>query len=264
MKIIDGSQNISPDEIIKAGKSEAAHKNTGILVDKNSMPSRGIFYPDDIYVTPFTGMDLKDITSFEENTVNQILFKILSRRVTGIAINDILVGDKLWFIYLIRNITYPDHQIPIKCTCEHCGTQSIQYYTFDKLKVDHYDNRFPDSQIKLPNSDLIEFAFPTIGTESQILRLKNDPNLMEPIDDQFMLLASYIKTINGKKLSIWDAYNYAKNADAATFCKIVRLLDKHSFSFLRTARFECVCGETIETPIQLTQEFFIPDLGDDD
>jgi len=263
MKIIEDTQNVSPAEIIKKGLTNPP-KKSGVLVDKNQIPSRGIFYPDDIYITPFTGMDLKDITSFEESTINQTLFKILARRVTGISTNDILIGDKLWFIYKIRDITYPNNKIPIKCTCEHCGTQSIQYYTFDTLKIDYYDNRLPDGQIKLPNTDMIEFAFPTIGTESQVTRLKNDPNLLEPVDDQFMLLASYIKTVNGKKQTIWDAYNYAKNADATTFCKIVRILDKYAFAFPRVAEFNCCCGEKIQAPVQLTQDFFIPDLGDED
>lgn len=263
MKILDETQQaMTPNEVINNIKTLS--KNNGILIKKEQFPSRGIFYNQDIYVTPFTGMDLKDISNIEEANTNQVLYKILSRRVSGISINDILVGDKLWLIYFIRDITYKQMPLKIKDTCPACGKQSVFNYTFDKLVINYYDKHLPNKQIKLPNEDLAEFTFPTIAVESQINRLKNDPNMLESIDDQFMLLASYIKTVNGKKLSLWDAYNYAKGVDAPTFCKIIHMLDKYTFNFPRTAKFTCECGEEVEIPIQLTQNFLIPDFDEFD
>ena len=259
MRVIDEDQNITPDEAIQQVVAQK-QKPTGKLLDKSLLPSRGAFYPDDIYVTPFTGIDLKDITNIADGNVNAVIYKILSRRLTGIDIAKILANDKLWFLYYIRDITYSGKPIKIKCTCPVCGAQSIQEYTFDKLNVHHYDNKLPEKQIELPNGDMIEITFPTIGTENQIARLKNNPALIEPIDDQFMLLASYVKSVNGKMMDLWSVYNYVRSTDAPTFCFIIHKLDEFSFICDRTATFACPCGEEIKPIIELDQNFFIPKL----
>ncbi len=257
MKVID-TPELTPDQVI-AQAMQAKQKPTGKLLDKKLLPSRGVFYPNDIYVTPFTGMDLKDLTNITTN-VNQVIYKILGKRIQGVAVNDILINDKLWFLYYIRDLTYKGKEIAVKCTCPNCGAQTVKQYTFDKLHVVHYDKHLPDKQLKMPNDDLVEFAFPTIGTEIQINRLKNDPNVIEAIDDQFMLLASYIKSINGKKQSIMDTYFYVQNVDAMTFCFIVNTLDKYSFVCDRTASFTCDCGAELNPIIEMDQDFFIPKL----
>lgn len=259
MRIIEEDQALTPEELI-AQQTQAKPQHVGKLLDKSLLPSRGTFYTDDIYVTPFTGMDLKDITNIIDNNANGVIFKILSRRITGIDVTKILANDKLWFLYYIRDITYNGKPIQVKCTCPVCGAQTVQEYTFDKLNIVHYDKKLPSKQIKMPNDDLIEFTFPTIGTENAIARLKNNPALFEPIDDQFMLLASYVKSINGKQLDLMSAYDYVKNADAPTFCFIIHKLDEYSFICDRTATFTCTCGEEIRQVIELDQNFFIPKL----
>lgn len=259
MRIVEEGQELTPEEAI-AQQIQQPAKPAGKLLDKKLLPSRGAFYEGDIYVTPFTGMDLKDITNIVDGNVNAVIYKILSRRLTGIDVAKILANDKLWFLYYIRDLTYDGKPIQIKCTCPVCGTQFIQEYTFDKLNVQYYDNKLPSKQIKMPNGDLIEFTFPTIGTENAIVRLKNNPALFEPIDDQFMLLASYVKSINGKRLDLMSAYDYVRCADAPTFCFIIHKLDEYSFICDRTATFTCPCGEEVKTIIELDQNFFIPKL----
>ena len=259
MKVLDEQQEITPSEAIEKLAAER-QKPVGKILDKNLLPSRGAFYKDDIYVTPFTGMDLKDITNIADSNVNGVIYKILGRRLSGINVADILANDKLWFLYYIRDITYAGKPIKIKCTCPVCGAQSVQEYTFDKLNIQYYDNKLPEKQIKLPNGDLLEFTFLTIGTEMQIAKLKNNPALIEPVDDQFMLLASYVKSVNGKKLDLWSVYNYVREVDAPTFCFIIHKLDEYSFVCDRTATFTCQCGEEIKPIIELDQNFFIPKL----
>lgn len=260
MREIKDNENLTPQDIINNPSLQTMKKHDGILLDKSMLPSNGVFYPNDIYVTPFTGMDLKDLTNIE-GSVNQVLYKILSKRVKGVEITDILTNDKLWFIYYIRNITYKNRPIQIKCTCPECGAQSLHEFTFEKLNIEHYNNHLPSKQLKMPNEDMVEFTFPTIGTENAIVRLKNNPANIEPIDDQFMLLASYIKTINGKKLTLWDAYNYVQSVDAMTFCFIINTLDKYTFTCDRTADFVCPeCGAKLSPIIEMDQEFFIPKL----
>lgn len=258
MRAIEDNE-MTPAQAMKAAAA-SANKPSGKLLDKTLLPSRGEFYPGDIYVTPFTGMDLKDLTTSSGLSINQLLYKILNKRVTGINTNDILISDKMWFLFYIRAMTYHDRPIALKCTCPHCGTTSVQQYTLDKLQIKYYTTKLPDKQLKMPNEDLIEFTFPTIGTESQIQRTKNDPNVIEAIDDQFMLLASYIKSINGRKLNLWEAYKYISNADAETFCFVVNKLDEFAFSCDMTAEFDCDCGEKMVVPIPLDQAFFIPKL----
>ena len=60
MRIIEEGQALTPEELI-AQQAQSKPQHVGKLLDKSLLPSKGAFYTDDIYVTPFTGMDLKDI-----------------------------------------------------------------------------------------------------------------------------------------------------------------------------------------------------------
>ena len=262
MRVFDESEQLTPNEVINNNKvQQLTVNNREITLDKKLLPSNGAFYEADIKITPFSGMDLKNITRVQEGTSNQVILNILSKRISGIDIGQILTNDKLWFIYYIRDITYHGAPVKMKCNCPHCSKQSIQQYTIDKLNVIHYNGKLPDSQVKLPNGDLVEFKFPTISSEQQIQRLKNDPNNFEAVDDEFALLASYIKTVNGKHVNLFRAYEMMSTIDAESFCYIVHKLDEFAFVCDRTAQFICPeCGETFNEFVPFTQEFFIPKL----
>lgn len=260
MKIVNDEEVLDINSKIKEVPNLTTIKKCDILLDKTLMPSRGKFYNSDIFVKKFSAKNIKDLSNIQMEQlgqINQIIYKVLTDCVSGIDLNSILTNDKIWLIYYLRDLTYNSMPIKIKSVCPHCEKTTIQEYTLDKLSVTYYDKEFPD-KYKLLNGDEVTFRFPTIGTEIQTKRLKNDPQSYDVIDDEFMLLASHIHTINGKSISLYNVYNYVCNLEPMAFSNLVNTISDYYCICERIANFKCSCGETVNEVIGFNQQFFLP------
>lgn len=252
------------DQIAEAADvpvQQLTRTNNRVLLNKEMLPSRGRFYPNDIYIRKLNAKEIKDLSTLKPNTANSVFNTILVGCIEGIELKDILINDKIWLIYYLRSITYNDMPFPVKVKCDECGRESKEMFTLDKLYVTYADTPLP-KEIKLPNGDVIEPCWPTIGTEIQINRLKNDPNVIEIIDEEIMTICSHIKTVNGKNMSLFDAYTYftgddsrGSGLDFAAFCQGLK---PATFGARPLFTTECPCGEKVYTEITLTPSFFLP------
>ena len=107
------------------------------------MPSRGRYYTEDIYVKKFSTLNIKNLSTINEKNANYIINSTISSCVLNIDTNKILVGDKLWFIFYLRALTYDDLPFQIKHKCEHCENTVNLEFTLKNLKVDYLDKDVP-------------------------------------------------------------------------------------------------------------------------
>ena len=236
-------------------------KSPWVLLNKDLLPSRGKYYPGDIRVRKLNAQEIKDLTKINPNTANATFNLVLANCVQGIETDDILLNDKLWFVYYLRSITYKDLPFAVQYKCPECGRTSKELYTFNKLMVTYADKDLP-SEIELPNGDIVEPMWPTIGTERQIKALKDNPNVLEVIDDELLTIASHIKSINGKKLSLYELFMYFTGDDSRgsgyDFAYFCQSLKPYIFSARPYFEVKCACGETNYQEINLTPDFFLP------
>jgi len=251
------------DQQIKSVIVEANTNSNQIMINKDSLPSKGSYYPNDIFARKLNAKEIKQLSTVDQQNVNAVFNKIIGDCLTGVEMRDILINDKIWFIYYLRSITFNDMAMNVRCHCDLCGTDSNQDYVLNKLLVTHPAKDLPEA-IKLPNKDTITPGFPTIGTEIQINRLKNDPNVIETVDEEIMTICAHINEINGKKVSLWDAYCYfsvdgckGSGYDFAYFCQSMKDYVFGAKSFFKT---DCSCGEEIYGEISLTPDFFVPKI----
>lgn len=240
---------------------ELTKTNNKVLLNKELLPSRGRCYPNDIYVRKLNAKEIKDLSMIKPNTANGVFNTIIADCIEGIDLKDILLNDKIWLIYYLRSITYNDMPFKTRVKCEVCGRETQEYYTLNKLMVTYADKELP-KQITLPNGDVIEPCWPTIGTEIQINRLKNDPNVIEIIDEEIMTIAAHIKTLNGKNMDLFSVYSYFTGEDCrgsgydfACFCQELK---PYTFGARPIFKTDCACGEEVYTEITLTPSFFLP------
>lgn len=250
---IEAVTNVPVKEITKTSNK--------ILLNKEMLPSRGRYYENDITVRKLNAKEIKDLSRITPTTANSVFNAILADCIEGIDYKDILLNDKIWFIYYLRSITYNDMPYKVKVKCPECGRETYEIYTLDKLYVTYADTPLPDT-ITLPNGDVIEPCWPTISTEIQINRLKNNPNIIEVIDEDFMTICAHIKTLNGKELTLFDAYQYFTGEDSrgsgydfASFCQSLKPAIFGARPLFVT---DCTCGEDVYTEVTLTPSFFLP------
>lgn len=228
-----------------------------VKLDKTLLPSRGKFYPDDIYVKKLTTLNIKNLASIDERNIQGVINGVLQSCVFGIDTNKILVGDKVWFIFYLRSYTYNDIPFKIRGECDSCRTIANYDYYLNNLDVEYLDKDVPE-EFDL-GDDKITIKFPTISTEAETVKLKTNDQIIEDIVSDLLDLSTYIYKVNGKELSLLNAYKYLCNMDALSFSKFTNYLTDYVFTAKPYATFKCpTCGKEIKLPISFVPQFFLP------
>lgn len=252
--------NINNLTDLAAFASQNKIPSDAIMLDKNLLPSRGKFYPEQIYTRKLNTLAIKNLSTLTQDNVNNVINNVLKQCVYGIDTSKILIGDKIWLIFYLRSFTYNDFPFKLRGECPACHTVASYSYTLDKLDVTYLDKEVPDS-IELPNGDKLKITFPTISTEAAMTQLKGNEQLVIDINPELLELSSYISNINGKNNTLYQGYEYLCNMPADAFSIFANELSEYVFSARPYANFKCVsCGEDIKLQMAFAPAFFMPKL----
>lgn len=231
----------------------------GIMLDKSILPSRGAFYPQEIRVKKLSTIDIKNLSTLTEDNVNQVINNIISRCVIGIEANNILLADKLWFIFYLRSITYNDIPMELTHTCPKCKATTTYEFKFNSLDIKYLPDDFNGS-MTLPSGNVLEVVFPTLGMEKQVQYLLNDNNYVQKFDKELLDIACYIKKVNDKVLNLVEAYNFLANMDAMDFSYFANKLSDNNIGVQPLYDYSCPCGTIAKKKITFSSEFFMPKI----
>ena len=248
------------DAMTQAGMSSASQMPEDAVVINNAMlPSKGICYGGkQLYITPLTSKNLKDLNTMTEETANATLNNVLAERIGGIDHRDILQGDKIWLIFYLRAVTYDDFPIFMKYNCPDCKRADVYKMRMADLNVNCVKEDF-DFKLKLPKSnDLLTLRFPTLGHEAKGEKLKNDTNIIEAVDPELVDVSLYIAEVNGESLTTYEAYNYTKNMKALDFAAFTNNMIDNNIGLNPIVEIPCACGTVVSKRIGFTPDFFMP------
>ena len=232
-----------------------------VMLNKELLPSKGKFYASDIYVTPLSAQDLKNLnTMTEANSYNRIN-GVIASCIHGLPVKDILLNDKMWLLIYIRSVTYDDFPIFIKYECKECGKPGLFKMRLKDLNVKYIKPDFKDT-IKLPKSgDEILVRFPSLKYEEKANNLKNNDQLVEALDPEILDLCVYIDSVNGESKTTIEAYNYMLSMNAYDFATFSNYLLENNFGLIPTAEINCDCGNKIIQKYGFTSDFFLPNFN---
>lgn len=235
--------------------------NNQIEINKSLLPSRGIFYPNQIFVKKLTTVDIKNLSLVNPINFDATINGILAKNVFGIDVNDILSGDKMWFIFYLRKITFEDLPYEIKYNCESCGNAEVYNMYFKDLIITQLDEKF-DYNYLMKNNDNIVVGFPRISDEIQENIMIKDPEAYgkSTFDADLLNIALFIKEINGKKVSILNAYNYIYSLDGMSFTAFSNYMGNIYFGVKPYIKIKCKCGSEIISPLVFNAEYFMPNI----
>lgn len=264
------SRKIDSTEIQKGGDMAeiamaiaAQQKKNQTVLNKDLLPSKGKYYNNDLFVKKMSTIDIKNLSSLNADTLDGIINSIIAHNVSGINVNDILVSDKFWLLFYLRNLTYNDYPFYVKYKCDVCGKMSTIKTTMNDFIVTYIKEDF-NPKYTLDNGDEIEIGFPTIGNEVSMKQILNEPDkyiVTGEIDDRLLNIACYIKSLNGVKISIMKAYDYICNLDAVSFTNYCNYMADIDFGVKPYYELECECKNKIIVPISLTPDYFMPKIG---
>lgn len=257
---IDISTNPSTNSLEKIiTEFENQPPKNSILLDKSLLPSKGVLYPEKIYVKKLSTINIKKLATITEQNSTFVINNILMSCLWGIDVNKILVADKLWLVFFLRAHTYNDLPFRLRGTCKACDTISNFDYVLKDLLVTRYEKPLPEYFDV--NGDQVQVRFPTISTEAAVEKIKNDPNAAFDIDPGMLDFSSYIYKINGKEVTLVTAYEYICELDGMSFSKFTNAVSEYMFTATPTAVFECPhCGEQVEITVPFSPSFFLPKI----
>ena len=257
-------QNGGDMAAIAAAVARQQQDKNYILLNKELLPSKGKFYPDDIKVKKLSPIDLKNLSTMTANTIDGIMNSTIAHCVSGINVNDILIGDKFWFIFYLRQLTYNDMPFNIKYHCENCEKYGIYQMTFKDIQTNYLADDF-NTNVTLDNGDEIELCFPTIGNEitmNQMLREPEKYSVTGELDDQMLNIAFHIKKLNGKEISIMKAYEYITSGiDGYSFSTFCNAMADVNFGIKPYITIVCEkCNKEIYETVNISPEYFLPKI----
>ena len=233
-----------------------------ILLDKNLLPSKGMYYPEKIYLKKLSTIDIKKLATITEQNSNFIINNIIKSSIwegTGFDYTKILVADKIWLIFYLRSFTYNDLPFKVRHECKNCGTIAHYDFVLKDLSVTYYDKPIPE-YFEI-NGDKVSISFPTISTEMAVEKIKNDPNTLFDIDPGLLDFSSYITKINDRNVSLVSAYEYISEMDGMSFSKFTNMVSDYMFIATPYGKFKCPhCDQELEIPIPFSASFFLPKI----
>lgn len=232
-----------------------------VMLDKGLLPSRGKFYKNPIYVRKLKVLDIKNLSTINADNVNNVVNTVLQNCVFGIDYKDIQIGDKVWLVFYLRAFTYNDLPFRLRGECPECNTISNYNYQLRDLDVVYLAEDFKEEDMKLTlgNKDELVMTFPTVSTELSLNKLKNNDQIIEEINSELLELAGYLKSVNGRELSLLKAYEYITNMEPLDFSKFGNELMKYIFTARPQAKFKCpACGEEVTLQMAFVPAFFMP------
>lgn len=240
------------------------------VVDKENkffiadLPSKYRLYPSGtkLYGRPLKVLECKKLTTLNENNYNIIIKDILSKAITGLPVDEILVSDKIYLIFWLRANTYTNANFTIPYVCDECKKTSDYVFTVDSFEVQYLEDSVGDKlELELLNNKAkIEFEFQRIRHEDRVRRfLDNMRTSMRKYDEEIVTIASMVKTINGVEATIGQACDYISALGAEDYSYIHSYILHIDFGISPYIEATCKhCGGANSVQVSFRPEFFVP------
>ena len=229
----------------------------------SGLPSKGKFYPTgtEIQGRPLKVLEIKKISSMNDQNGDFILNDIIRKVIIGIDFNEIYVADKLFLIFWERANTYRESGYVVPFTCNKCGKQSNYHFEIDKLEIQEIGDDFdPTKEIKI-GSDVITYDYLKIKDELYIERFRelNSKSVGE-IDAELLAMAQMVKTVNGKEVSLMQKYYWIINMNPGDYAYLKTYMEKNGMGIKPYVNVSCQeCGGTAPVAVSFREDFFIPE-----
>lgn len=241
-------------------KYTATTHDTFIPID--GLPSKGLFYPTEIYGQPLKVEDLILIQTMSDSNLHKTFSEIFSRRIKGINPLDILVGDEIYLALWLRANSYPGYNFPHEgfiCQNTECGvtvpSDSAEFgfmdMDFDDPLVHQIQEAFKSSsetEVTLKQGTKVKIA---LKRRKHIARIQSilkrdyyDYNQQPPIPLVFALGVAAIVSFDDCGTDLMDIVNRIQSLSAIEYADLHNYIKKYSITSDPTVRVKCpVCGE---------------------
>ncbi len=238
------------------------------VLKKEELITKGLLYPPYVKLEgrPLKVMEVKKLASISNSpdTADYVINDILKSAIRGINVQDLFVADKLYLLFLLRADTFNDTSYTVGFYCDKCNKESSYHFTVENLVANYIEEDYdPNKEYELANGDKVTFKYLQVRDENDKDAMISSPMVKKKeleIDKEILHIASSIRTINDKRLSLVEKYNYVSQVlSPFDFSDIVSYLETMEIGVNPLLQVTCKeCGGVGEVPISFRSDFFFP------
>lgn len=249
------------------------------------LPSRYAPYSvKSIKVKPLTNADIKVLINAEQDSTSNAVVDVFRRRIEGISLEELTVGDFWYVMYWIRYNTFIDQPMPVPWVCpEHaCSTKNISSLTEGDLTTIELPESFVEPFVVVLPQERGELLvrLPRFGDDAAadeyLLKKKKESDALKRIDREsyhidagdkvFVMTALTLEhTINpttGQIMPLDERVKFVMEYLTPNDLYILgQEVKKYNHGVQNVATFKCAgCGKEQKVRFRLSmQAFFLAD-----
>ena len=260
MKIVDNEKKEVKQE--KVIDKEIKKDNFWQIKD---LPSKFKLYPVDTIIKGrlLKVLDIKLLSTIDEDNFNDIINDVLKRNIIGIDINELTVPDKMYIIFWLRANSYKESGYEINFDCIKCKKPATYNFSLDCLNVLYIKDGFNvNKTITLPMcGDKLSFTYLRIKDELNVEKFINkyETNIVKYNKD-ILNIATVMTTVNGEEKVLQEKYDYLVDLkEPADYGYIEAYLKHIDIGISPILNVTCNnCGGSALSRVTFRGDFFTP------
>jgi hypothetical protein len=227
------------------------------------LPSGGIFYQGrKIMARPLNVLEVKMLASINETNVNHVINQVLDRVIRGVAVDELLVADKLYIVFWLRANTYKDDGYKVEFDCLRCGATSDYEFGLNMLNIEYIKEKYLAlNEMSTPSGIKFKARYLNVKDENKVSDFLESYKGSEEFDEDVLSLANMIEEINGEKMSLLQKYSFflSEKCTPSDYAYIESFVRHVDFGVDPIMQVKCTkCGGTSPVAISFRSDFFVP------
>lgn len=226
------------------------------------LPSRGFYYSDAIYGKPLTATQAKQLGGMNQKNAEAMIDAILKENIKGVSFGDILLADKMFLMFWLRQNSFKRTNYTLKYECSECEHKETKDFTAADLKINYHLDITDDLFDIDVGGKVFKVKYPTVSDRDEMIHVKKKNANTITFDEEFLTLASTIVSIDGEEMHLLKKYRYLADSNkfsADDLSDLTSGLNRIAIGVDPYIEIECTkCGGKSISLIPFRPDYFLP------
>ena len=266
INVVDLARNAPKPEttIVQTVAHSETQQTQGIWqpIPLEELPSRGFYYSEPIYGKPLTATQAKQLGGMNQKNAEAMIDSILKENIKGVSFGNILLADKMFLMFWLRQNSFKRTNYTLKYECSECENKENKEFTAADLKINYHPDMTEDLFDIDVGGKIFKVKYPTVSDQDEMNLVKKKNANTITFDDEFLTLANAIVSIDGEELHLLKKYRYLVDSNkfsADDLSDLTSGLNRIAIGVDPYIEIECSkCGGRSVSLIPFRPDYFLP------
>lgn len=230
-------------------------------IPHDELPSSGKYYEEQLMGRPLGAMEIKQLSGMNQKNATIIVDQVLKSSTSGVNFEDILLADKMYIVFWLRQNSYKRSDYTMNYECTECETKVSSKFSLSDLEI-MQQNEEVNFEILVGEKKFV-VKYRTVEDENQVKKfMKKNSDSIISFDEDWLEIASAIVSIDGKELPLLRKYQYLTNPlefGADDYAELTSGINKIAIGVKPVVKMKCPkCGGFSDALIPFRPDYFLP------